>query len=248
MVENELYKIEFTNRGAQVKSWILKQYKDSDGKPLNLVHTQAAEKFGYPLSLHTYDAATNTALASALYVPSATGSLMAPAKLTFQYSGDGLEVTKTFSFDETYVLHADIEVRAAARLCGRCFRGPAVLAIKTTRNPMPARRWTTRASGTEEHIAPKKVSGGETLNGPFDWAGVSDTYFAAIFLPDSPATATLATLHNELDVAKTIHRTGFGADLRPRGRSTCPFWALRLETPAVAPRHACTLGRRQPAF
>ncbi len=49
-IENELYRITFTNRGGQVSSWILKKFKDSDGKPLNLVHTQAAEKFGYPLS------------------------------------------------------------------------------------------------------------------------------------------------------------------------------------------------------
>ena len=55
-IENELYKISFTNRGAQVTSWILKKYKDADGKPLNLVHTQAADQFGYPLSLYTYDA------------------------------------------------------------------------------------------------------------------------------------------------------------------------------------------------
>ena len=57
VVENELYRITFTNRGGQVSSWILKQYKDTDGKPLNLVHPQAAEQFGYPLSLYTYDAA-----------------------------------------------------------------------------------------------------------------------------------------------------------------------------------------------
>ena len=56
VIENELYRITFTNRGGQVISWILKQYKDSDGKPLNIVHTQAAEQFGYPLSLYTYDA------------------------------------------------------------------------------------------------------------------------------------------------------------------------------------------------
>src|SRR5689334_985982 len=45
VVENELYRIEFTNRGGQVRSWILKQFMDSDRKPLNIVHTQAAEQF-----------------------------------------------------------------------------------------------------------------------------------------------------------------------------------------------------------
>src|ERR1700744_545355 len=30
VIENSLYRITFTNRGAQVKSWILKKYKDED--------------------------------------------------------------------------------------------------------------------------------------------------------------------------------------------------------------------------
>ena len=32
VVENGLYRIVFTNRGAQVKSWVLKKYKDEDGQ------------------------------------------------------------------------------------------------------------------------------------------------------------------------------------------------------------------------
>jgi YidC/Oxa1 family membrane protein insertase len=75
VLENELYKIVFSNRGGQVVSWILKKQKDADGKPLNLVHEQAAKAFGYPLSLFTYDSATTAAVNSAMYVASATGSI-----------------------------------------------------------------------------------------------------------------------------------------------------------------------------
>src|SRR5580698_2138116 len=49
-IENELYRITFTNRGGQVSSWVLKNFKGSDGQPLNLVHDQAAKLFGYPMS------------------------------------------------------------------------------------------------------------------------------------------------------------------------------------------------------
>jgi YidC/Oxa1 family membrane protein insertase len=73
----------------------------------------------------------------------------------------------------------------------------------------------TYKNGTDDHLAPKKISGGDTLNGPFDWAGVSDPFFAAVFLPDSPANSTLATLHNEMDVSKTIKRVGFGSGSAP---------------------------------
>src|SRR6201994_1507050 len=54
-VENENYRIVFTNRGAQVKSWVLKRYEDDNGKPLDLVNPETAAKYGYPLSLYSYD-------------------------------------------------------------------------------------------------------------------------------------------------------------------------------------------------
>ena len=108
MVENELYRITFSNRGGQAVSWILKKYKDDDGKPLDLVNQKAAAKLGFPLSLWTYDADLRSRLAQALYVPSATGTLNAPATLTFTYSNGGLEVKKVFTFDSTYVLHVAV--------------------------------------------------------------------------------------------------------------------------------------------
>ena len=38
--------------------------------------------------------------------------------------------------------------------------------------------------------------------GPFNWAGVSDQYFTAVFLPEDPSTTSLITLRNALDVPK----------------------------------------------
>ena len=95
-VENENYRIVFTTRGAEVKSWVLKRYEDDNGKPLDLVNPATAAKFGYPLSLYSYDAGLRQRLATALYVPSTTGNLNAPGELTFDYAGGGLVVKKTF--------------------------------------------------------------------------------------------------------------------------------------------------------
>jgi YidC/Oxa1 family membrane protein insertase len=228
VVENELYRIEFTNRGAQVKSWILKQYKDSDKKPLNLVHTQAAEQYGYPLSLYTYDAGLATTLKQALYVPSTTGQLAAPGTLTFKYSAGGVDVTKTFSFDETYILHADVEVTRNGSPVRALLSWPGGFGDQDNAQAYAGAQIDYSRNAGEEHLAPKKVSGGDTLNGPFDWAGVSDSYFAAIFLPDSPRNATITTLHSELDVAKTIRRTGFGSGSPAKGAINVPVLGTAL--------------------
>ena len=47
-IENEQYKIVFTNRGAQIEHWILKKYSDSAGKPLDMVQPQLAEGLRVP--------------------------------------------------------------------------------------------------------------------------------------------------------------------------------------------------------
>src|ERR1700724_2230663 len=84
VIENDLYRITFTNRGAQVKSWILKKFdNEAQNGPLDLVNPAAAEKYGYPLSLWTYDESLRTKLNSVLYVPSSEGRQTAPATITF---------------------------------------------------------------------------------------------------------------------------------------------------------------------
>ena len=206
VIENELYRITFTNRGAQVKSWILKKYKDNDGKPLDLVNQDAAKKYGYPLSLYTYDANVRGKLASALYVPSATGDLNAPATLSFEYSSGGLTVHKIFSFDSSYVIHAKVTVTQNGVPVQALLAWPAGFGDQSTLPDYAngGNSIDTFQNGKDEQTAWKKVSNGDTLRGPFDWAGVSDLYFTAIFLPDAPNDATLVTLHNTLDVPKDL--------------------------------------------
>ena len=228
VIENELYRITFTNRGAQVTSWILKQFKNSDGKPLNIVHTQAADEFGYPLSLYTYEPALTSGLNKALYIPSATGQLAAPATLTFKYSDGTTQATKTFSFDETYVLRADVQVTRNGTPVRALLSWPGGFGDQDNAQAYGGAQFDNYRNGKDDHVAPKKVSGGDTLNGPFDWAGVSDPFFAAIFLPGNPETATVATLHNQLDVAKTIRRTGIGSGSPAKGSIEVPILGAAL--------------------
>ena len=46
VLETEYYRITFTNRGASVKSWILKKYKDNAGKPFDMVNQTVAAQLG----------------------------------------------------------------------------------------------------------------------------------------------------------------------------------------------------------
>jgi YidC/Oxa1 family membrane protein insertase len=202
VVENELYRITFTNRGAQVKSWILKKYTDEDGKPLDLVNQEAAAKFGYPLSLFAYDANLRGKLASGLYVPSTTGSINAPGTLSFEYSAGGLDVHKTFTFDSSYVIHANVTVTQNGAPVTTLLSWPSGFGDQSTLPQYASGMLDLSQSGKDDQLPTKKVVGNDTLHGPFDWAGVSDLYFAAVFLPDQPSDATVVSLHNTLDIPR----------------------------------------------
>ena len=203
VVENELYRITFSNRGGQVLSWVLKKYTNNQDKPLDLIKTDAAKKFGYPLSIYTSDANTRQRLAQALYVPSATGNLTAPAALTFTYSADGLVVRKTFHFDNSYVIKADVTVTQNGAPIEALLAWPAGFGDQREARDYSSYQKIDRSSGGKvDSIAPKKVTDGETQTGPLDWGGVSDLYFAAMFLPDTPASSAFVSLRNAIDIPK----------------------------------------------
>ncbi|HLI62151.1 MAG TPA: membrane protein insertase YidC, partial [Terriglobales bacterium] len=202
-VENSLYRIVFTNRGGQVKSWVLKKYKDDEGRPLDLVN-QGTVRFGLPLSLYAYDENLRSQINSALYVPSATGTLHAPDELTFEYASGNITVRKIFDFGETYVIGIETHVTQDGKPVQAYPMWPAALGDEETGPSYAAQKIEYMAEGKVERLAAKKVSGGNTLRGPFNWAGPQDEFFAAIFLPDNPDTAVMVTLRNRITVPKDL--------------------------------------------
>ena len=205
VVENSLYRIVFTNRGAQAKSWILKKYKDEDGNPLDLVNKDAV-KFGLPLSLYTYDKDLRNQINSALYVAVPTGKVAAPATLTYEYADDDVTVHKTFQFGDTYVVSIETEVTRNGKPIEAYPAWPAGFGDQTNGPLYASARIDYLAGGKVERLAAKKVSNGNTLHGPLNWAGPQDQFFAAIFLPDNPDTATMVTLHEAITVPKDLKK------------------------------------------
>ncbi|HEY6337313.1 MAG TPA: membrane protein insertase YidC [Candidatus Sulfotelmatobacter sp.] len=227
VIENDLYRITFTNRGAEVKSWILKKY-DNDGQngPLDMVDPVAAEKFGYPLSLWTYDEGLRDRLKSGLYVTSEMGVsgkaevagkpaehiLKAPASITFEYSDADLAVHKTFRFDHSYVVKVETSVVYKGSEAAAFPAWPAGFGDQTTPAFYASGLIDYQFNKNIERLPAKcgftvfskctAISGGATIQGPFHWAGPTDQYFAAVFIPDDPASVAMVTLHNAMPVAR----------------------------------------------
>jgi len=201
VVENDLYRIEFTNKGGQVKSWVLKKQTDDKGKPLDLVNADGA-KFGLPMSLWTYDEGLRNRLSNSLYVASQTGTLHAPADISFEYADGELTVRKSFHFDHTYVVKVETSVVYKGTSTAAYPAWPAGFGDQTTPSAYGSARIARQFNDKIQRDKAKSVSGGGTIAGPFHWAGVEDQYFAAVFIPDHPETTAMVTLRNSVEIPK----------------------------------------------
>jgi YidC/Oxa1 family membrane protein insertase len=203
VIENDLYRITFTNKGAQVKSWILKKFdNEAQNGPLELVNATASAMYGYPLSLWTYDEGLRGRLSSALYVASPEGKQSAPATITFEYADQDLAVHKTFRFDHSYVVNVETAVTYKGSSVAALPAWPAGFGDQTTAPFYAASLIDYQYNKDIQRLPVKKISGGGTVPGPFHWAGPNDQYFAAIFIPDEPAAASMVTLRNSISIPR----------------------------------------------
>jgi YidC/Oxa1 family membrane protein insertase len=235
VIENDLYRITFTNRGAQVKSWILKKFdNDAQNGPLDLVNAAAAAQYGYPLSLWTYDEGLRKRLSSALYVASTEGNvnleqygkmtvtsakgelagqtLTPPTTVTFEYADQDLVVRKTFSFDHTYVVNVETSVTYQGAAVAALPAWPSGFGSQTTPAFYAVANIDYQFNKDIERLPLRcgfhplskctDIASGNTIPGPFHWAGPTDQYFAAVFIPDDPASTAMVTLRGPMSVAK----------------------------------------------
>jgi YidC/Oxa1 family membrane protein insertase len=203
VIENDLYRITFTNRGAQVKSWILKKFdNEAQNGPLDMVNPTAAAQYGYPLSLWTYDEGLRGRLSSALYAASREGKQTSPTTITFEYADQDLAVRKTFSFDSTYIVNVETSVTYKGSVAAALPAWPSGFGDQVTPAFWAAGAIDYQFNKNIERVPIKKISSGGTNPGPFHWAGPTDQYFAAVFIPDDPASAAMVTLRNSISVPR----------------------------------------------
>jgi YidC/Oxa1 family membrane protein insertase len=216
VIENDVYRIVFTNRGGRVKSWVLKKYTDDKGGQLELVNSAAAEKYGYPLTLWSYDETLRNKLNSALYVtptlPQSArfgNAFTTPTEISFQYSDGDVSVEKSFTFDRSsYVVGVKTAVYVKGAQVTAFPMWPAGFGDQSSGPQYATSQMAYQYDGKVERLTTSswsilpsiKVIGGATIPGPFHWAAVSEQYFAAVFLPQDPQNAAMVTLRSTLEI------------------------------------------------
>jgi YidC/Oxa1 family membrane protein insertase len=220
ILETDVYRITFTNRGASVKSWILKKFKDDTGKPFDLVNPTVAGQLGNPLSFFTYDKDLGKKLNESLYAGGATSDTTSGA-LTYEFSDGDATARKTFRPDKDNLLSVETEVLRNGQRIPAFPQWPSGLGDQMAPVSYTKSKIDYQQGGTLERKDPtsggllkskKWIVGGDTVPGPLDWAATADQYFAVAFLPDNPKDSTLITLNSPAEVPKNPDKPNEGKD------------------------------------
>jgi YidC/Oxa1 family membrane protein insertase len=219
-IETDVYRIQFSNQGGVVRSWQLKQYRDGSGKPLEFVNTLAAANVGFPFALLFEAQKPSIDLNQALYAGKTTPDGLG---IDFEYSNGRSSATKTFRFTKDgYLAQVTSEVKEngmglphllAWRGGFGDFTIPAAAATQRTLF------FDTSANKLVENEVKVAKDGPQTVSGSYSFAGLEDTYFAAIFLPKQGGTTKVQTLSDKGKVTSTSDEealigVGFGGETR----------------------------------
>jgi YidC/Oxa1 family membrane protein insertase len=191
VVETSLYKAVWTNKGGVLKSWKLKNHKNSLKEDLDLVPAMAREIGRYPFSLGLDDAAFAGLLNSSLFEASQTALDLrdgASGELRFVFSdGASVKAEKAFRFTGgSYALEMEIRVWKDGQPVS-----PSVLWGPGIGNPTPAElkqsyNFSTGSAvytgGKVIRMIERKYKAEQGAYNFVDWAAYEDNYFVALFV------------------------------------------------------------------
>jgi YidC/Oxa1 family membrane protein insertase len=177
----------FTNRGGRLVSWRLHRFKDSQGRPEEMV--QVARSGPRPLDVETGDADLDRRLREALYRPSAETLQLSESgvgELVLRFSDGELAAEKRLSFAAQGLVRVSISVRRGGHELGkRLLWGPGI------GNPTPAEmevqgyeppQVVALVEGKVQRVPASKLLEPRQLHG-VSWVGVESRYFAALMVP-----------------------------------------------------------------
>ncbi len=189
-VETELYRLVLTNQGVAAKSWILKRYKDSHGNPLNLIDGKEGGGFGYPLAVEIDgDEELSKTMGKALFVTEAPSRVAltrdgGSRTISFEFIDRNLRSQKNLTFRaDSYLVNVTCKVWMNGKPCGYYLHWSSGFGDSTVDQRTAVHRALYRGDQKVTRLDASKIESEQENLGSFDYAGVEDQYFAAIFFP-----------------------------------------------------------------
>jgi YidC/Oxa1 family membrane protein insertase len=209
-LDTGMYRVVFSNRGAVVKSWTLRNYKDDNGKPLELVNAKGAEKVGFPFSYDFRAQQPSTNLDKALWVPHPSPDGLT---ITYEFSDGHTVAKKTFAFqrDSYMVQFADEVILNGAGLPHliqwRAGFGDA--AVSGAAGHQENIRFDLEKKKLVTEAAKAAKNGPARSDGAFSFAGIQDQYFTAVFLPPPNVPVQTTTFSDNVASAADASEQAF---------------------------------------
>ncbi len=199
VIETDLFRVDFSNQGANVRSWVLKKYRGNDNKLLDLVNTAAFSKVDPPLSLYFTGQKPPIDVNHASYQQTADADGLGVA---YEFSDGHTAVRKTFRFQKnSYLAQITAEVTVDGKpvpglLQWRGGFGDLTLASPSTEEQVlyfdvPQNKLVSNTLSAVKN-------GAVNASGNFSFAGIADKYFAAVFLPGETAGVQVVTLKDKV--------------------------------------------------
>jgi YidC/Oxa1 family membrane protein insertase len=215
VLETESVRAEFTNRGAQLVSFVLKDEPDSSGGQVDLVRRRAEGP--YPFALSSL-AGESDALNEALFVSTRVATAEGNPGLLFEYSGPWGRAEKRFAIDVDGILEVDITV--PGRRDWSVLLGPGI------RNPTPAEQKNRFArksavyslAGSVDRVDAARADSREEIpGGGLQWIGIQDTYFLVSWIVDQPVAQVTVQPVVEFPEEAGGRFRDLGPDYEPEG-------------------------------
>ena len=206
IVENDHVRAVFTNRGAHLSSWQLKDYLEA-GEPVDLLPRDLPSAEPAPFSLELGDEQSTYLANTGLYQASAERLRLTdrPETLTFDYEdASGLRVRKTFRFEPgagPYLFALTVEASQGGQPLNPVLRwGPALGGVERSTSGFAFRQGPrgvldgslleNGVLGEEDVTRPAAddVAGQSTYQGRMSFVGVDNHYFLASALPRGQET------------------------------------------------------------
>jgi YidC/Oxa1 family membrane protein insertase len=202
VIDTNLYRVTLSNKGGVVRSWTLKKYKDTAGKPLDLVNPAGSAKSGYPFALAFQGKKPPINVNEVLYA-----AKMSPdgQSITFDYSNGEVAVHKSFRFDKNSYLTEfsdDVKVNGAGLPNLVEWRGGfGDASVANAAGQQHSLFFNTAGNKLVIKSAKDAKDGPVTDTGAYSFAGMEDNYFAAVFLPQDGGQTTVRTVSDSVPPA-----------------------------------------------
>jgi YidC/Oxa1 family membrane protein insertase len=192
IVDTDLFTVAFSNQGATVRSWRLKKYRGNDGKYLELVNLAAGVE--YPFSLYFPDKQPTAKVNWTYYTQTGDPDGLG---VTYAFSDGHTSVRKVFRFEKnSYLLHVSTEAAVDGQAVLHMIEWRGGFGDFTVTSAV-ANQHTLYFDVTQNKLVEQRASaaknGPVTASGNFSFAGIADSFFAAVYLPEGSTAMQEAT-------------------------------------------------------